>query len=57
MRKVQYSYQINLLQVQSSSDFPEPDATPFPEGHAVHSVNLLPAVLQWSAEQFRQPVD
>ena len=57
MKNVWYSCQFNSLQVQLASDVPKPDATPFPEGHAVHSVNLLSAVLQWSAGQFRQPVD
>ena len=57
MAEEKQSSQINLLQVQASSDTPEPESTPFPEGHGVHVVNLLSARLHWSAGQFSQPVD
>ena len=46
------SNETNLLEVQALSDVPEPESTPFPEGHAVHLVNSLFASLQWSAGQF-----
>ena len=48
---------INLLQVQSASDVPEPAATPFPEGHGLHVLNRLSAALHSSAGQLWQPVD
>ena len=43
---------INLLQAQSLAFVPKPEATPFPEGHAVHVAAVLPAALQWSSGQF-----
>ena len=57
MKKLKESNQINLLQVQSASEVPEPAATPFPAGHGVHVLNLLLAALHSSAGQLEQPVD
>ena len=45
MAEEKQSSQINLLQVQASSDTPEPESTPFPEGHGVHVSFLLSARL------------
>ena len=43
---------MNLLQVQSLACVPKPEATPFPEGHAVQVAAVLPAALHWSVGQF-----